>query len=490
MATVSDQSEPTVVMSSDKLVAQLIIPQGYDRALITQDLILGLIRGAGVEVTDYTNQVVKELDLNKPPEDQDITLDVACAQPAVNGIDGEIQWLVDQQQDEKKEEAGGDDEAVCFYDRSAFVLVQTGDEIGRVHPATPGEDGRDVTGNTLPAKSGKEAPLTLDESIMRRADGVLIAQDDGVLYREPGKAQIRKKIEISDYVDFSTGNIDFDGDITVAKGVRDCFIVKATGNVEVHGLIEAATIKADGDLIATGGFAGRERGYAHIGGSLRGKYLDNVHGHVSQDLCVDREVINCEFTIDGAINSAHGAIIGGRITPTGAVNIGTLGSGAGVATELVIGSVPTLQPFAEELTEIIKTLEADHEKLTEERDMINSMSTKGKMTAVDKERQTEIMFELSLADTSLDKSRRTLDNVNRQIDKRRCVNVTVHRKINPGVRFILGDRCYKMTQELRGPVRIYLDNKHNPVYRVGDSPPVQLVQVAESLAIIPGREAA
>ncbi len=489
MTSDASQPAPSAVISDDKLTAQLLIPPGYDRAMLTENLLESIIRDAGVEVTDYTKQALANLVQDPPPQDQAATVDIACGQPVVNGTDGKLQWLVDQD-DPEQDAPAQDAQNTSYYDHSSFVMVHTGDEIGRVHPPTPGQDGRDVTGGTISAKDGKDVTILIDESIMRRADGLLIAQDDGVLHRETGKAQVRKKIEIQEYVDFSTGNIEFDGDIEVCRGVRDCFVVNASGNIKVLGLIEAAIIEAGNDLIAAGGFAGRERGHAKIGGSLRGKYLDNVQGNVEENLVIDREVINCELTINGSIDSPHGSIIGGRITSTGAVSIGTLGSGAGVVTELVIGSVPKLQPFASELEVMVETFTTEVDKLTAEQDLINKMSVKGRMTATDRERQTEIMFDLSMASARLDKALRTLDSVRKEISKRRRVDISVHRKINPGTTFILDDRCFKITEELKGPARIFFDDRGNPVCRQGESQACPLAQITEVKAIIPEKKAA
>ncbi len=501
MAAAEQDKSPTVTIASDKLSAQLVIPIGYDPAMLTAPMLKEIIRGRGVEVTDFTDQALQEFMASKPEEDKVATIDIACAQPPTHGTDGSLRWFVDDKKPDAPEQqdaedtdiaskSNPEDDAVSHYDLCAFVMVETGDEVGQMLEASLGQDGRDVLGETIPAKSGKDISLQIDETLMRRADGTLIAQQDGVLYREKGKAQIRKQIEIREYVDFSTGNLDFDGDISIGRGVRDCFTVKATGNVEVKGLIEAATLETGKDLVATGGFAGRERGYAYVGGSLRGKYLDNVQGHVKHDLCIDREVINCDLTIDGGINSPHGAIIGGEIIPTGEIIIGTLGSGAGVETKLIIGSVPRLAPFADQLDVMVQVLTRDVEKLTEEQDLINKMSAKGRMTATDKERQTEIMFELSMFNTSLQKAQRTLDSVSQEIQKRRCVNITIQRMVNTGVSLIYGELRHKITTELKGPARIYLESGDKLVYRLGDAPPCPIAQVADVQAIRPRKAAA
>jgi len=487
MAAPAHEQSPTVSIASDKLSAKLTVPPGCDPLVLTEESLFAQIRASGVEVTDFTKQAVASVIKDMPVEGTAVCVEIACAQPVIHGVDGRTEWLVGG--DQAPTSPDGDD-SVSHYNKCAFVMVKTGDVVGRIHPVTLGEDGRDVAGETIPAKLGKESSLQINESIMKRADGSLVAQDDGVLHREPGKAQIRKQIEIKDYVDFSTGNIEFDGDITVARGVRDCFVVKATGTIEVRGLIEAATIEAGGDLVASGGFAGRERGYAAIGGCLRGKYLDNVQGLVQQDLCIDREVINCELRIDGNIDSSHGSIIGGVTTVTGSVNIGTLGSGAGAPTEIVIGSVPKLEPFASELAEMVEILAADTGKLTEEQDLINKMSIKGRMTATDRERQTEIMFELSTANTMLDKASRTFENINHEINRRRTVEVNIQRVANCGTLFIFGDRRYKITHDLKGPAAIFLDGGKDLVYRQGDSPQHPLSQIADVHAVLPPKQAA
>ena len=504
MASAAQDISPTVTVASDKMSAQLVIRPGCDPATLNAPMLKEIIRGRGVEVTDFTSQAIQGFLENRSTDDQTVTLDIACAQPPIHGTDGSVEWLVDadnnsaDQKDSAKAPPDPDHpgnapdpvmQAVSHYDKCAFVMVDSGDVVARIHEAVLGQDGRDVTGNTIPAKSGKDFQLQFDESIMRKADGTLIAQQDGVLYREPGKALIRKRIEIKDYVDFSTGNLDFDGDIYIGKGVRDCFKIKATGNIEVKGLIEAATIEAGKDLAALGGFAGRERGFVNIGRDLKGKYLDNVQGHINNNLCIDREVINCDLMINGGIQSPHGALIGGTITPTRETHIGTLGSGAGVETVLIIGAVPRLDPFAEKLDAIVQSLTRDVEKLTEEQDIINKMSTKGKMTATDKERQTEIMFELSNANTNLQKAQRTLDNVTQKINKRRSTSVIVERIVNQGVVIVYNQLSHKITRELKGPAKIYLENKQL-VYRQGDAPSQPLSQIADVKATRTPRVAA
>lgn len=482
MAAKTHEATLRVVVSADKSTAELIIPPGMDRQAITPELCETVLRDSGVEVTAEVRAAVKQI-LMAGAASKAV---VARAIPPRHGIDGYVEWVVDSEQPK----AAADDPAAAppapaaqpeqtsYYEQSAFVMVKPGQVVGHLHPPTPGEDGRDVTGKTLPAKPGKEFRLKFDESLLCDANGKLIAQDEGVLIRDPNNAGVRRVLEIPGYVDFSTGNIDFHGDVFVGKGVRDLFTIKSTGNVDVKGLIEAATILADGDLFAHGGFAGRERGTVRCGG-VHAKYLDNIQGEVLRDLNVEREIINCELTIHGNLEAPHGAIIGGRMTVTGKVHVGMLGSGAAVATEIVVGSVPRLEPLHQRLQNFIQQLQEKLDRAVEEQTQLNRMLGKTRPTAQDKERQTELIFEIAHFQTLLTKAKPTLENLEKRINEQRTIDVTIERKLHPGVIVVVGRDQYHVSADMRGPLRIIRGPDGSLSYMRGEQPGGLLAQIAD-----------
>ncbi len=473
MATITQDNTIRVQVAPDKMSAEMIIPAGFDFAVATDGFIEALLRQAGLDITEAVQDAVNAL-LQAPPEHpQTVRGVIAHGTPPQHGEDGRVDWLVDQHPDED------DNRPASHYDRTAFIMVKPGQVIGRLHRPTIGTDGRDVCGRTLAARDGKDCRLKLDETILRKANGDLVAQAEGLLHRDRDAACIRNFLEVSDNVDFSTGNIDFRGDIAIRNDVKDCFVVRATGHVEVHGMIEAATIECGGDLIARGGFAGREQGRASVGGSLRGKYLDNIHAEARGDLCIDREVINCRLVIHGRIDSPAGSIIGGQTVVTGAAHIAALGSPAGVPTELVVGTVPRLEPFADELARLADDLRRQHDALAEEQDRINKLSGKKRMTAVDKERQTEIAFELMQVGPALRKAEATLANLQALIERERTVDVRVERRLHNGVVFVFAGNHYRIQREVRGPVRIARGDRGEAVFEHPDGTGGLLAQIAD-----------
>ena len=275
--------------------AELLLPRGFDRSELSVELCHQLLREAGVAVTPAVTREVglfcQRPDIaDPPPAEQADSLRAVLARgdPPTPGQDGFIEWLVTEHDYDPPVDA---ETKIDHHKRTSFILVKQGQHIGSVHEPTPGVDGLDVTGKSVHAVDGKPSPVTFDDSIQVTADRRLIANLDGVLERSYDRAAVSDTLEVRDHVDFSTGNLNFHGNVHVRRGVRDCFVVKATGDVAVDGLIEAAKIETGGDLAANGGFAGRERGYARIGGSLNGRYLDNIAATVDKNLHVDREII-------------------------------------------------------------------------------------------------------------------------------------------------------------------------------------------------------
>ncbi len=462
-----------VAIAADATSAELVIPGAFPREGLNAQVCINALKEQGVEVGNDVVQAVEKLLAEDANDGSTLRGVVARSVEPRDGKDGYVEWTIDGKSsvDEHVNKAS-------YYEQSSFVMVKPGQVVGVIHRSTNGSDGRDVRGNTIAAKQGKAADVKHDETILVNSKGEVIAQDEGVLVRKDGRVSVRQVIEVTEYVDFSTGNIDFTGDVIVHKGVRDCFVVKATGNVEVSGLIEAATIDCGGNLVAHGGFAGRERGHAHVRGDLSGKYLDNIEGQVHGDLKIDREVINCDLTVHGGVDMPHGAIIGGNLAVTRAVLVGTVGSGAGVPTRLRLGSVPKLEPLLRKLEDGLPQLE---EKLTEmlrEKNRLDLAAKAKRLTANDKELQTEIMFELEPLIKRVARGKMAQTRLVERIEQMRTIELNVQRKLNFGTVVEVGESAYRITDECRGPVKVYKKGREM-LYRRGDSKAQPLAQIAD-----------
>lgn len=480
-----DNCQLNTKISDDGMTAVLITPHGFDHTKLNQELCKAMIMRGGIELSatkpELIDQFIEEAKAATEGGHHGI---IARGTEPRHGSDGHIEWLVKEPtpttptENAPENPEGATDADVSFYERSAFIVVKAGDVLGKIHPPTHGQDGRDVTGKNIAAREGRDYDFKHDESLMVGKGNMVLAQADGLLDRSGNTICIRDTISVDEYVDFNTGNISFNGNIEIRKGVRDCFKVQADGDIEVQGLIEAATIIAGGELRALGGFAGRERGTANIKGDLIAKYLDAVEVNVRGNLCVDRELINCNTEVLGGIDSPRGAIIGGDTLVAGRVEVAELGAEGLPQTTVQINVVPHLDPLIHDLERIIDGLIDDRDKLVEEQEMIQKTSG-SRVTSQHKERLCELMYEIAEVQALLDRAEPSIEKVREKADSMRLADVTVHKKVHPNTVLVCDGLSYKVKNEIKGPVRIFPDSKGHLQLQYDGAPPSKLSRQAD-----------
>jgi len=482
-----------IKFSSDKSEALILLRGDFPRSALSASYCRFHLESAGVKVTPAVAGAIDKLMVNLPPDGTEARVIIARRTEPKHGKDGWVQWIEDEAGKSTTKPtkpadpvanasntASADNlQSLSFYNCSSYIMVRTGQVVGKIHPPTPEQDGCDLAGSALKAKPGKPAAVQLNESILCDAQGRLIAQIEGVLQRNHLKAKVSPVLDISSYVDFSTGNIEFKGDVLVHQGVRDCFSIKATGSVEVHGLIEAAIIECDVDLVARGGIAGHQRAKIKVGQHLIARYLDNVIGEMVGDLQVEREAINCDLIVGGNVRMPHAALIGGRLVVTGNADIGTIGSNAGVATELVFGSVPLLESKLKQLDDEAIKLIRQQETMRHEQQFLEGQ--KRSLSPQQKERMTEVMYELHQSQESLKTVQSAAKEIRDTIAQHRSVSFNIQRRLHQATRITIRDRTYRVDKDVAGPLTIGLDHKGNPVIAKSSSAPVPLTTIARSL---------
>lgn len=475
-----------LLVAKDGSSADLLIPAEANPEETTYEWCLHLLHEASIVVTSAVSGRMREvLDAYEPGVE--IRECVATGTPVQHGVDGHIEWYEGFAPASPKaaasgETAGegdsGEGEPVCFYSRSAFIMVEAGQKIGRIVPETEGADGADVHGQVVAARPGKPVKVRCEDSISVGDDGTMTSQVSGVLSRSREKIAVRELLEIPGSVDFSTGNIDFEGDVRVLKGIRDIFEVRATGNIEVGGLIEASTIDAGGSVFAKGGMAGRERAVCRAGGDVTIRYLDSSEVTVGGTLRFEREMINCKTLVRGGIESPSGSIIGGEATVVGKVVVAVLGSNSYVPTRLSIGGVPTLESKLALLEKMIEALRAKQEKLEKG---LKKLNAPGRiLNGEEQRRQTELGFEVHSVAAQRAKCRDSHRELSERIRSIRTVDVCIEKMLYAGVRIVFGTQVYRINMDLKGPVRILLDRRGGLVYRMGsEGQNTPLGQIAE-----------
>ncbi|MCI8870830.1 MAG: DUF342 domain-containing protein [Lawsonibacter sp.] len=244
--------------------------------------------------------------------------------------------------------------------------VKQGQEICRLILPTEGEPGRTVLDQEIPAKSGKAVPLPAGRNTEISEDGVsLLASIAGHVEFTGRSFQVKPVLDIDGNVDFSTGSINFLGDINVKGDVLSGFTVRAMGNIQVGGVIEAgSTVEAGGDLAVVKGILGDGSTVVRSQRSVFAKYIENSTLYVRENLQTDC-IINGRVYCDGEVQvrSGRGSIMGGRIWAAKKISAKTVGSQSECRTAVALGGLPCTNFEREIAQQKLKNLEMELEKL-------------------------------------------------------------------------------------------------------------------------------
>jgi len=475
MAAESRNQGVTVHVSEDGLQASLCLRPGIDLEVLTRQFLLEVLQAREISLSERTEHEVDALiERYRLSPDEQIEAVVAEGHAPEHGIDGRLELTQTLREaieaaalPEPTADGPGDDEqpeAVDYYNQSAFLIVDAGQSIGQVIEPTRGVDGVDVRGRILAAKDGKALDIKPDDTIRTTQEGVLEAEVGGLLSMEGARIRILQELKIPGSVDFSTGNIRFPGRVEIAKGVKDRFSVVATGTIEVRDLVEAAQIESSMDIILHKGMAGRDRGKMVAGRDVQAKYLEGVTALIGRDLVIEKDVASSTVRVGGSCRSPNAQFVGGSLLVAGACQVGVLGSDGESQMEVRLGRLPEIERLAGRGLELLDLLHKG--ALNARREFEQMTQAAARLSAAQAERMTELQFELETAERHAGPLEKALADLALLMRESTRTELEVIRRLHAGVEVHLGLWIARIRHDVKGPIRIDLDDEGNP--RVAD----------------------
>ncbi len=363
--------------------------------------------------------------------------EIAFGKPAINGIDGKLEFYFDTAKKTSRPKVN-DNGTVDFMNLDLIQVTYTGKELVKVFEPTPGIDGVDVRGTTIYAKPGKPAAkLPKGKNVITSDDELhLYSGIDGQIQFENNKISVLPVLEINSDVDLSTGNIDFNGAVTIKGGVRENFSVKARGVIEISGTVEGAIVQSDSDIFLYSGVMGAEKGQIIAQGNLVTKFIDSarviVGGNISADSIMHSNVeCNGEIILDGK----NGLLVGGTTWAVDKIVAMDVGSSMATKTIINIGKTPALGETGDALFKQLDEVKFKIQKLEK---IIETLKALGPNIQPDqqalllKSNHTKILLA-----TEQRKITKEIDDLNSKLSAKRA-KLTVKNIINPGVLLTMG----------------------------------------------------
>ncbi len=327
-------------------------------------------------------------------------------------------------------QSGNDEEAIVdMYRVQTFVNVSTGEEIGRIIPATPGTPGRNIKGLPIPPQPGKVLKYTLGKNIRLEEDGsTLTAAATGRFCQSGTEFSVEEEYVVKGDLGFKTGSLNFKGFLEVRGDVLDNFDIAATKGVTVTGNIGVCSIVSSGD-ISFCGMDGQGRGSIVCGGTLRAHHIHDTDIECAGDVIVDVEIHDCVIKTLGQIIVNKDTISGGSCIAQGGIEANKLGSPSARHTSLLVG---VDYHYVEELKQLLEELTATQTEIGE---------------AASLEEMTELRKRAARLNARIVNIRhKTVAAANAKIN----VKATLHEN----VRMALGDATETVTEGRDGPITI------------------------------------
>lgn len=426
-------ARPVIHITEDQLEAWiLVLPPVEEGEELNGDMLDNALEKRGI-CFGIDTELLENL-----PDNQDRyfrLFRIAKGQPVSHGVDGYIEDFYERVV--KKEFSENDHGKVDYFHLNLVQNIDKGNVICRAVPPVEGVPGRTVQDREIGCRTGKAASLPKGPNTEISEDGAkLVASIPGRLEFNNNKFQVKSVLEISGNVDFSTGNIDFVGDVHIRGDVISGFSVKALGDVTIDGVVEAAEVEAGGDLIVSKGISGDLRGVIRGHHDIYAKYMESCSIHCKGNIQTDC-IVNCDIYCDGKVyaRSGRGTIIGGRIRAAQEVSSKIVGSRSESITAVYLGGQPCANYEKEFLALTLAKLEDEMERVERQPD-----------SPAKEKRMAKIRLDLSVGKMKINRFDKELKKLKEKIQEQGGSRLKCDIAY-PGLALNIGDESYTLSKE-------------------------------------------
>ncbi len=436
---VASRVDIRVDISGDYYSAMLTVASEFEIDRISKNVILeqlekkGIIYGVDMKKIDFICSQCRPVE----------NIVISKGIPHINGVDGRIEYKVELPNDVKPRVL--DDGTVDFKEMNSFVFVKKGQVLAERIPPTEGEEGRTVTGKIIKPKSGKKANFGIGKNVILSEDGSkLISSVDGSISMEGHKINIIEVLELMSDVGVKTGNITFKGKVIVHGNVLTGYSIHCDGDLEIKGVVEAAQIRADGDITISNGIQGHDEANITCGGSLVSKFINNCNVKVDGNIEAD-SIMHSNIICDGIVkvHGKKGMIVGGSVQAKEEVHVHTLGSSMGTNTRVIIGMDSDMLEKSEKFSGEIKEIKQKIKKVDQ---ILNLLTRKLEINPNDKS-SSELLNKTQKSKREymeqLSKKSNDFREIRESLDEQQGTKIYAN-AIYPGVRISIGQSHYNV----------------------------------------------
>ncbi len=289
----------SIQVSPDKMLAFLTIEPTFPPELDEQNL-LDFLAYHGIRHGIYKDKIRSLVKAAQPLH----LFPIAAGTPPGKGLPGDIAYFHKLPVKSLKMDEKG---RVNYYDINDHVYVKTGEIVAMKIAPAPGKAGKNVYGEKIPGLLGQEASFQIGRGIAI-FDDKAVAVIDGTLIRDDkGRISVSRLFRLNTDVNFASGNIRFDGDVSIAGNVQPGFKVHAEGDIHIYGMVDNAEIISEsGSIVVDGPILGRTQVSLRAYRDIRAQYIQNAVIEAGNNIYVEDYVTRCSLKAGNKIDISGG----------------------------------------------------------------------------------------------------------------------------------------------------------------------------------------
>jgi uncharacterized protein (DUF342 family) len=377
---------------------------------------------------------------------------VAEGKAPVNGKDAKLIYkfpLPSERVGPKIDENG----KVDYHDLGLIHNVKMGELLVEKTPGDEGTPGTSVLGTEIPAKKGKDIRLPRGTNTVADEDELnLYATIDGHVTIVDNKVMVNPVLTVSGDVDYSTGDIDFVGNVCITGSINSGFKVNSGGDVEVRGFIDGAEVTAAGSILVRGGITGCMKTLIKARDSIHARFVENSRLDAGRDVLI-REAIMQSYIKAGEcvkVSDRRAIIVGGTIQAGREVEAKVIGSQLATQTIVEVGVNPHLR-------DEYQTLNRAKDEKKRAMDILNHNLQVFQRSGVSPENLSErrkmelikMLDNLKSVRQELEQVTERMVAIENEFQKTQAAKVRVLEIVYPGVRISIGQPTYIVNDPIK-----------------------------------------
>jgi len=428
-------------LSQDEMECRAHLEVKADGSPPSVDELQGYLAANGI-TTGIDDEAVQLLLREARPGSSANGLLAAGIQP-LRGEDGRLAFSF-APADQPPAEAEADDDPekrqIDFRAVQQFINVDPDQEIGRILPPTNGITGRTVRGKPVPAESGKALLLKLGQNVRSGGEqnDILIAEIHGRVKQEGETVHVVEEYVVDGDVDFSIGNIRFNGFVEVRGDVLDGFQISASKGLKITGNVGVCRLVSHGNIEFCG-MDGQGKGSILCGGAITAHFIHDSTVECWGNMLVDVELRNCSVHCRGSLIT--GLLAGGDCVTLAGLEAKKLGAPSAVKTTIHSG---VDYHDLDRLHILLEQLEALQQQIAKTKDLQEQSSLTEK-----KQQLTRVILDV--------RSHRPAGS---------NPKINIKDRIHEGVTIYLGDAVEEFSAELSGPISLIENSRDGGLRRL------------------------